>query len=79
MNDSYPSQSQVEGRYDYRTARSPELRRRIRRTAIVAAVVVILMVVGAIIYIIYWGGANKGPMKPLHSSVPSISSTVNRV
>jgi hypothetical protein len=68
----------MEGPYDYRTARSPELRRRLRRTAWIAVTVVILMVIGAIIYISFWGGANKGPMQPLHSSTPSIPATVSR-
>jgi hypothetical protein len=39
------------------------------RVGIIAALVAILMMVGSALYIAYFGGRNKGPMKPFHSSV----------
>ena len=52
-----------------RAVRTPEQRRRNRRVGIIAALVAVLMMVGSAFYIAYFGGVNKGPMKPFHSGV----------
>ena len=48
--------------------RPPELRRRNRRVATIIVVVVTLMTLACAAYINWYGGLNKGPMKPLRSS-----------
>lgn len=50
-------------------ARTPELRRKNNMVLMIAVAVALLLFIGAIIYVIYFGGVNKGPMQPLHSGL----------
>jgi len=61
------------GRYNYRTSRSEELRRRNRRVGLIVAVVAIVLIIFTFIYVTFFGGVNIGPQKPLHSMLVSAS------
>ncbi len=55
--------------HDYRTARTPELKRRIRITGLTIGAVVLVVIAFSVVYVSFWGGVNKGPMEPLRNSV----------
>lgn len=57
------------GLYNYRVDRSADLRRNNRRTGLIALCVVVLLILFTVLYVIFFGGSNMGPMRPLHSSV----------
>jgi len=57
------------GLYNYRLHRSNDLRRSNRRIGLIALFAVILLVIFTVVYVVFFGGANMGPMPPLHSSV----------
>lgn len=62
---------QSNDRYNYRTHRSEQLRRRNRRVGLIALLVVIGLVIFTVIYVTFYGGVNVGPRPPLHSSASS--------
>jgi hypothetical protein len=71
MSVPYQNGQSDPAEYNYRTGRSPLLNRRNRTVGLIVAFVAIVLMLAAMAYIKWYGGINKGPMKPLHSSLVS--------
>jgi hypothetical protein len=69
MSASMPGHRNGTTTYDYRVDRPEELNQRNRRVGWIVALVAILLMLLSMAYIYWFGGLNKGPMQPHHSSV----------
>ena len=56
----------------FTSTKSPQLRRRNRRTALMLFTALIVATVLCAIWIAFFGGLNKGQLKPYHSSVHTL-------
>jgi hypothetical protein len=74
MSASFPDHRNGTSTYDYRVDRPEELNRRNRRVGLIVALIVILLMLFSAAYIYWFGGINKGPMNPHHSSIPARSA-----
>jgi hypothetical protein len=69
MSASTPDHRNGTSTYDYRVDRPQELNHRNRRVGLIVALVAILLMLLSMAYIYWFGGINKGPMEPHHSSI----------
>lgn len=53
--------------YEYRCARVAEMQRNNRRVAVIALVIAVGLLLASAAYINWFGGSNRGAMRPLHS------------
>jgi purine-cytosine permease-like protein len=69
MSASLPDHRNGTTTYDYRVDRPEELNNRNRRVGWIVALVAILLMLLSMAYIYWFGGTNKAPMQPHHSSI----------